>query len=138
MENYLKFTLPDFIDIRMSIVWLCVGVIALVLFLVLLWKKEKPRKAYPRLALIITVLGIVGIPSLMLGGQYLNETKMIESLETNYGAEVISHEAKKFLISAKGNIHSCNIYKWQEESYYVLCDVPDGRVLLNQIVAEAK
>lgn len=138
MENYLKFTLPDIIDLRMSIIWLCVGVVVLSAFLFLLWKKEKPRNIYPRLTLIAAVLGIIGIPGIIFGGEYLNETKMVESIETNYGVEVVNQKEDSYLISSKGEIYSCEIYEWQEESYYVLCEVPNGRLLLNDIVAKNK
>lgn len=137
MENYLKFTLPEFIDISMLIMWLCVGVVALGLLFFILWKKEKPRNIYPRLTTIFGVLGIIGIPVILLAGQYLNETKLIDSIETNYGVEVVSREGERFLISAKGNIHPCTIHQWQGESYYALCDVPSGRLLLNDVVADA-
>ncbi|MBC9703618.1 MAG: hypothetical protein H9W81_01080 [Enterococcus sp.] len=137
MENYLKFPLPDFFDVRMSIVWLCVSAVILTGIFYALWK-QKPHNVYPRLALTIGILGIIGLPGVMLVGNYINETKLIESMETNYDVEVVSHQESKFLVSTQGEINSCSVYKWQDESYYVLCDVPAGRLLLNELVSDTK
>lgn len=121
----------------MSIIWICAGTLALALLLFILWSKEKPRNIYPRLTTVIGVLGIIAIPFVMIYGQYYNDTQMVNSIETNYGVEVVSHDNDKFLISVNSDIHSCSINIWQDESYYVLCDVPNGRLLLNE-VADSK
>ena len=138
MENYLKFTTPDNIDIGMSIIWMCVSVMLIAIILFTLWKLDKPRNIYPNLATAFGIIGFIMLPVIFFGGTHLNNTRMVESLENNYGIEVLSFEGNQYLINVDGSIHPCSIHLWEETSYYTLCQVNGGRLLLNEVTQEKR
>lgn len=135
MEQYTTFLLPQFVDIRMLIVWIAVAASVIFLLIFFLWKTS-PQKWYPNVAGTFVILAIVLIPLAHFGGPFYNDKMMADAVANDYKVTVsalANHE--NLIVVNSGKAYTCRINSADQIRYYVLCDVTEGKVLLDEITA---
>jgi hypothetical protein len=133
LDNYTTFLLPSFVDSRMLIVWIASITVALFLILFFIWKSS-PKLWLPKLAGVLTMIGIILIPVAYFGTPFYNTKVMADHVAQDYGVDVtLATNYTSLVVLKEGQAYKCEVNSKDMVRYYVLCDVPEGRLLLDTI-----
>lgn len=135
MENYTTFLLPQFVDSRMLIVWITVAAVVLFLLLFFIWKINEKRWI-ANLAGVISLIALALLPVAYFGTPFYNTKMMADSVANDYNVTVsAATDYTNLIVVHEEQALKCAVNSTDSIRYYVLCDVPDGRLLLNDITA---
>ena len=133
VEEYLTFAMPAFVDSKSIIMW--IGIFSVLLFALMFgfWK-AKQHKAFPQIAMAVVLIGSALIPVAWLGIPIHNSNLLAQSIASNYKVDVSSVVNGNELVAGyNGKLYPCSVASKDQKSYYVLCNVTEGKVLLNEI-----
>lgn len=135
MERYTTFLLPQFVESRMLYIWITATAIALFLLLFFIWK-SKPKPIFANLAGFFTVIAILLIPVVHFGTPLYNNKMMADTVAKDYGVVVSTAvNPVDMLVVHSGGVYKCTVNSKDQIHYYVLCNVPEGVVFLDDITA---
>lgn len=135
MEEYTTFLFPQFVDHRMLIVWITSAAVVIFLLLFSIWKATEKRWL-ATLSGVITLIAIVFIPIAYFGTPFYNTKILADSVAENYNVTVsAATNYVDMIVLHDGQAYKCTVNSKDQIRYYVLCDVPEGIVLLNDITS---
>jgi len=135
LEDYTTFLLPQFVDSRMLIVWITSAAVVLFLLFFFIWKIN-PMRWLANFAGTICLIALALIPVAYFGTPFYNTKMMADSVAQDYGVTVsAATDYKDMIVLHTDKALKCEVNSTDLVRYYVLCDVPEGKLLLNDITS---
>lgn len=133
MEDYLTFSLPHLLNTRYIILEIAAVPILLMIIMFILWKRN-PKVGFARAATAFLMIGMALIPVAYFGVPVYNRVLLQNTVADDYGVKVTGMtNDSELVVMMKGKPYPCSINSKDQKSYYVLCEIKEGTVLLNDL-----